>query len=220
MMIALHQIYSAPVVYCVVLNRKAKDALVTQDLVIDQPLQLLAISGSLRVASSNTAVLQALLAVAPANMTILLYEELAELPYFNPDLDREGDTPPTSVRALRERIGRADGLMICSPEYAHGVPGVLKNALDWLVSSLEFPGKLVALINISPRSTYVQASLSETLKTMSAALISDAAFTIPLPPDRRDVAAMLADAQIARALQVAIAAFSHAIVSGRSAADH
>jgi chromate reductase, NAD(P)H dehydrogenase (quinone) len=186
---------------------------------IDQPLQLLAISGSLRAASSNTAVLQALLAVAPANVTISLYEQLAELPYFNPDLDREGDTPPASVGELRERIGRADGLLICSPEYAHGVPGVLKNALDWLVSSLEFPGKPVALINISPRSIYVQASLSETLKTMSAALISDPAFTILLPSDRRDVAAMLADAQIAGALQAAIAAFVRAIASSHSASD-
>jgi len=192
---------------------------VTQDLVIDQQLQLLAISGSLRAASSNTAVLQTMAAVAPANVTISLYEQLAELPYFNPDLDREGDTPPTSVRALRERIGQTDGLLICSPEYAHGVPGVLKNALDWLVSSLEFPGKPVALINISPRSTYVQASLSETLKTMSAALISDPAFTIPLPPDRRDVAAMLGDAQITGALQAAIAAFARGIASSRSAGE-
>jgi len=189
---------------------------VTQAPAIDRTLQLLAISGSLRAASSNTAVLQALLAVAPANVTISLYEQLAELPYFNPDLDREGDTPPASVRELRERIGRADGVLICSPEYAHGVPGVLKNALDWLVSSLEFPGKPVALINISPRSTYVLASLSETLKTMSASLISDPSFTIPLPPNRRDVAAMLSDAQITDALQAAIAAFVRAIVSSRS----
>jgi len=189
---------------------------VTQDPAIDRTLQLLAISSSLRAASSNTAVLQALLAVAPANVTISLYDELAELPYFNPDLDREGDTPPASVRELRERIGRADGVLICSPEYAHGVPGVLKNALDWLVSSLEFPGKPVALINISPRSTYVLASLSETLKTMSASLISDPSFTIPLPPNRRDVAAMLSDAQITDALQAAIAAFVRAIVSSRS----
>ena len=158
-------------------------------------------------------------AVAPTGVTISLYDQPAELPYFNPDLDREGDTPPASVRALRERIGRADGLLICSPEYAHGVPGVLKNALDWLVSSLEFPGKPVALINISPRSTYVQASLSETLKTMSAALISDPSFTIPLPPDRRDVAAMLADEQITETLLAAIAAFVRAIVSSRSAGD-
>src|SRR6266511_5129865 len=181
-----------------------------------QPLHILAISGSLRSASSNTAVLQALSVLAPDDLVITMYEQLDGLPYFNPDLDGEGDTPPASVADLRAQVGRADGIVICSPEYAHGVPGVLKNALDWLVSSLEFPGKPVALINISPRSTYVLASLSETLKTMSASLISDPSFTIPLPPNRRDVAAMWSDAQITDALQAAIAAFVRAIVSSRS----
>jgi NAD(P)H-dependent FMN reductase len=173
---------------------------------------MLAISGSLRAASSNTAALQALAALAPDGVTIAIYNRLADLPYFNPDLDREGDTPPASVAELRAQIGRADGIVICSPEYAHGVPGVLKNALDWLVSSLEFPGKPVALLNISPRSTFVQASLAETLTTMSASLIVDESLTVPLPRDRRDVADMLADPQIAQALRAAIDACVRAIV--------
>ncbi len=172
-----------------------------------QPLHILAISGSLRAASSNTTVLQALSALAPPNVTISMYDQLADLPYFNPDLDREGDPPPASVAELRAQIGRADGLVICSPEYAHGVPGVLKNALDWLVSSLEFPSKPVALINISPRATHAQASLAETLATMSAALIADPAFTIALPRERRDLAGMLAGPDIAQALRAAIGAF-------------
>ena len=176
-----------------------------------QPIHIIAISGSLRAASSNTTVLHALAALAPDGMLITLYDQLDSLPYFNPDLDHEGDTPPASVADLRAQVGRADGLVICSPEYAHGVPGVLKNALDWLVSSLEFPGKSVALINISPRSTYVQASLAETLATMSAALIADPAFTIALPRDRRDVAGMLADPAIVQALHAALDALVDAI---------
>jgi NAD(P)H-dependent FMN reductase len=175
-----------------------------------QPTHILAISGSLRAASSNTFVLQALAALAPDGVTITLYDQLDSLPYFNPDLDREDDTPPASVADLRAQVGRADGIVICSPEYAHGVPGVLKNALDWLVSSLEFPGKPVALINISPRSTHAQASLAETLTTMSAALIADPAFTIALPRGR-DVAGMLADPAIAQALSAALAALAGAI---------
>src|SRR2546430_802254 len=107
---------------------------------------MLGISGSLRAVSSNTSVLQAIAAVAPAGVAITVYDRLADLPPFNPDLDREGDAPPAIVLDLRARIGAADALVISSPEYAHGVPGVLKNALDWLVSSLEFPGKPVALI--------------------------------------------------------------------------
>ncbi len=181
-----------------------------------QSIHMLAISGSLRAASSNTTVLKALAALVPDGVTVTLYNQLADLPYFNPDLDREGDLPPAVVADLRAQIGRAAGIIICSPEYAHGVPGVLKNALDWLVSSLEFPGKPVALINISPRSTHAQASLAETLVTMSASLITDPAFTIALPRDRRDVAGMLADPDIAQALRVAIDAFVRAIVLSRT----
>src|SRR4051812_45729397 len=96
-------------------------------------LHLLAISGSLRAASSNTTVLQALAALASDGVMITLYNQLDSLPYFTPDLDRGGATPPASVANLRAQVGRADGIIICSPEYAHGVPGVLKNALDWLV---------------------------------------------------------------------------------------
>ncbi len=183
---------------------------------VDQPLQLLAISGSLRATSSNTTVLHALRSVAPANVTITLYDRLGELPYFNPDLDGESATPPAPVGELRTLIGQADGLLISSPEYAHGVPGVLKNALDWLVSSLEFPGKPVALINISPRSTFVQASLSEILTTMSASLIADPAFTIALPRPGLDVASMLADPSLAQSLQAALAAFVQAIMVHRA----
>src|SRR6266508_3146001 len=160
----------------------------SQNLPMDQPLGLFAISGSLRSESSNTTVLHALQAVAPAGVIVSLYDGLGDLPYFNPDLDGETDTPPPSVGQLRTQIGQAEGLLISSPEYAHGVPGVLKNALDWLVSSLEFPGKPVALINISPRSTFVHASLTEILKTMSARLIAEASISVPLARNRVDVA--------------------------------
>ena len=183
----------------------------SQNLRIDRPLRLLGISGSLRSASSHTTVLHALQAIARTVVIVSLYDGLGDLPYFNPDLDGETDTPPAPVGQLRTQIGQADGLLISSPEYAHGVPGVLKNALDWLVSSLEFPGKPVALINISPRSTFVHASLSETLTTMSASLIVDPAFTIALPRKGLDVAGMLADPQVNQSLHAALDAFAHAI---------
>jgi chromate reductase, NAD(P)H dehydrogenase (quinone) len=173
---------------------------------MDRPLRILAISGSLRAASSNTAVLRAMAAMAPAGVAITLYDRLAGLPYFNPDLDGEGDTPPASVLDLRAHVGRSDGILISSPEYAHGVPGVLKNALDWLVSSFEFPGKPVALINLSPRSTFAQAALAETLRTMSASLIEDPTFAVPVRKGL-DEAGITADPEIARALRAAIDAF-------------
>src|SRR5471030_2736130 len=118
---------------------------------------ILAISGSLRRTSSNTAALQAAIRLAPPTMRIELYSALDELPFFNPDVDN--DDAPTAVREFRRRVGTADGLLICGPEYARGVAGVLKNALDWLVSSSEFPGKPVAVINASQRATHADAAL-------------------------------------------------------------
>jgi chromate reductase len=88
--------------------------------------------------------------LAPADMEAVLYDGLGRLPHFNPDLNQA--RPPVPVRALRHKVGRCNGLLICCPEYAHGVPGVMKNALDWLVTSVELPGKPVALINASPQA--------------------------------------------------------------------
>jgi NAD(P)H-dependent FMN reductase len=77
------------------------------------------------------------------------YEGLAGLPHFNPDDDEDGGPVPPAVADLRARVIAADGWVISSPEYAHGVPGSLKNALDWLVSCPELPGKPVLLLNAS-----------------------------------------------------------------------
>src|SRR3974390_3291675 len=106
-------------------------------------MRILAISGSLRAKSSTPAGRTAAARLAPAGMDIVLYSGLATLPHFNADLDT--DAPPEPVRALRGEIGSCAGLLISSPEYARGVAGTIKNALDWLVSSLEFPNKPVAL---------------------------------------------------------------------------
>lgn len=141
-------------------------------------MKIAAISGSLRAGSSNTAALLAAARLAPAGVEVILFEGIADLPFFNPDLD--GDDVPAPVGAMRELIGRVDGLLISSPEYARGVAGVLKNALDWLVGSHEFPGKPVALINTSPRATHALAALTLTLETMSARLDTEACVTLPL----------------------------------------
>src|SRR5688572_28949006 len=126
-------------------------------------IRLLTISGSLRSRSTNTEVLRALALLAPLWVTVRQYEGLATLPGFNPDLDGENMTPPAAVQDLRSEIANADAIVICSPEYAHGVPGSLKNALDWLVSVPDVVHKPTALVNVSPRSTHAQFSLAETL---------------------------------------------------------
>ena len=172
-------------------------------------MRLLAISGSLRAASSNTAVLVAANRLAPVGVTIELYGGLGELPHFNPDFDNE--RLPGVVARFRELIGKADGLLISSPEYARGVPGTLKNALDWLVASFEFPHKPVALINTSPRATDALASLTTTLETMSAQIVTEVSLTLPLLGMTLGADDIVARPEFAGPLRDALAAFARVI---------
>jgi chromate reductase len=172
-------------------------------------MRLLALSGSLRAASTNTAALEALRSLAPAGVEILIYRELGALPLFNPDDDEEA--APPAVTALRALVGSAAGLFIAAPEYAHGVPGAFKNALDWLVASDAFPGKPVALINTAPRSFHAQSALRETLATMSARLIPDAFVALPLTGKKVAADDIGANPRFAAALRAALDAFVEAI---------
>jgi NAD(P)H-dependent FMN reductase len=168
-------------------------------------MRILAISGSLRAISFNTAAVQAAAAVAPADVEIVVYTELGNLPHFNPD--RDGDEPPGIVKALRREVGLSDGLLIAAPEYAHGLPGSFKNVLDWLVSCVEFPGKPVALVNTSQRAIHAQGQLREIISTMSARLIDSASITLPLMGRNLDAAGILADPELSAQLQGAVVAF-------------
>jgi NAD(P)H-dependent FMN reductase len=179
-----------------------------------QPLRVLAISGSLRRLSSNTALVHAIAALAPVGVEVRLYVQLAELPLFNPDLD--GDQPPAAVAQFRSELDACAAVLISSPEYAHGVPGALKNALDWIVGSGELAGKPVALVNASPRATYAQASLSETLRVMSADLIDAASMTVPLDGRHLDAAGIVADAELSRVIRSVLTALARAASSGPS----
>jgi chromate reductase, NAD(P)H dehydrogenase (quinone) len=178
-------------------------------------MKIIAISGSLRVGSGNTAVLRAATRLAPAGVSIELFDGIADLPFFNPD--DEGERLPASVGAMRDVIGTADGLLISSPEYARGVAGVMKNALDWLVGSFEFPNKPVALINTSPRATHALAALTLTLETMSARLVPDAFLTLPLLGTVNDEESIVANADFAEPLRQAIARFAAGIETLRQA---
>src|SRR5271155_5915280 len=122
-------------------------------------MRLLAISGSLRRASTNTAALEALARLAPEGVKVLVYRDLAKLPPFNPDDDVEDRPKPGPVETLRILVGASDAIVIAAPEYAHGVPGALKNALDWLVASDAVPGQPIALINAAPRALHAQEAL-------------------------------------------------------------
>jgi NAD(P)H-dependent FMN reductase len=173
-------------------------------------MKILAISGSRRAASSNTALLEAAKDLTPSGVNVELWPGMGLLPHFNPDLDVDdpADLPPP-VRDLRQCVGDADALLFSTPEYAHGLPGSFKNALDWLVRSTEFPGKAAAIMNPSARSVHAQEQLLLVLSTMSARLTQPPTFTIQLP--RRDMTAadIVADPALAAAIRLALTHLGH-----------
>lgn len=176
-----------------------------------RPLLVLAISGSLRAASTNTALLRACMLLAPPDMRLVLAEGIDLLPHFNADLDTE--TPPAAVIKWRAQIGSADALLIASPEYARGVPGTIKNALDWLAGSADIVDKPVALINGSPRATIAQESLAVTLGTVSAKVVAPQAYLAPIagiaPAPEVIAADPLLAAPLRRALDDLLRAIRH-----------
>jgi len=147
-----------------------------------QSLVVLGISGSLRKQSSNTRLLAYVGGLMPAGTTFRIYDGLAALPHFSPDIDGDEDPVNEAVQQWREALRAADACVICTPEYARGVPGSLKNALDWIVSSGEFMNKPTAVISASPHpdggSTALH-SLIGTLKMMSAAIPEGATLALP-----------------------------------------
>ena len=174
------------------------------------PRRVLCLSGSLRRVSSNTAALEAAHRLAPATLELLGYIGLGELPLFNPDNDVE--PLPASVLALRDAVGRADALLIACPEYAHGVPGAFKNLLDWLVGSLEFPGKPVLLLNTAARGSYhAQEALDEILRTMSAQLLATQPCAVSLPGAGCTTEQVLASAERCAELRAALAILVEAL---------
>jgi NAD(P)H-dependent FMN reductase len=172
------------------------------DVVNTTDVRVLAISGSLRRGSSNTALIHTAVRMAPPAVNVSIYSQLERLPPFNPDLDTE--VLPAAVHEFRGALQSCDAVLISSPEYAHGVPGVLKNALDWVVSSGEFVGKPVALVNASARATHAWNSLLETLTVMSARVIREASITVPLDGRRLDADGIARDMELASLLLAAL----------------
>jgi len=109
------------------------------------------------------------------------------------------------------QVGAADAILISSPEYAHGVPGALKNALDWLVGGVECYRKPVGLLNASLVATHAHASLTETLTTMAANVVAAACVTIPIAGKNLEVPGIVADPELAAALRSALAALADAV---------
>jgi NAD(P)H-dependent FMN reductase len=139
--------------------------------------RVLAICGSTRQTSSNLFLMKAIREIFADTVDFRFYLSIAAIPHFNPDLDN--DNPPSEVLAFRRLLRESDGVLICTPEYAMGVPGTLKNALDWTVSSCEFSHKPAALITASLSGEKSHASLMETLKVIESDITDGSNIVIP-----------------------------------------
>lgn len=170
-------------------------------------IDIIAISGSLRAASTNSALVAALAANAPDDCRVEIYDGVGRLPIFNPD-DEGERTPPEAARLI-EMITRADGVIVSCPEYAHGVPGGMKNALDWLVSRDAAVGKPAMLVHASPRSLYARAALAEVMRTMSFAMHEETALEIALLGKKpAEMEAILSEDANRQAMRDAVQGFS------------
>jgi chromate reductase, NAD(P)H dehydrogenase (quinone) len=150
--------------------------------IVSASWRLLLVSGSLRAASTNTAVLRTAVEVAPPETSATVFDGLARLPYFNPDDDTDPLVP--AVAELRSAIDAADGLLVSTPEYAGALPGSFKNLLDWLVGGVEISCKPTGWINASLSSTAAagaHASLRTVLGYVDADVVEAACAHIPVP---------------------------------------
>ena len=172
-------------------------------------MRVLGISGSLRRDSHNRRLLRAAASALPSGAELVEWNGLAGLPAFDED---EENSPPESVRELLEAIESADVLLIVTPEYNASVPGALKNALDWLVGSVEFPGTAVGLLTTSSASVHAPAQLAEVLATMDARLVDGASATVALLGRPLDGAGIAADPALAAAVRGAVTALARAAV--------
>jgi chromate reductase, NAD(P)H dehydrogenase (quinone) len=167
---------------------------------LSQPI--LAISGSLRRDSVNTAALRAAaVAAARDGIGVRIDDSPRALPHFNPDLEA---FPPRAVRRFRQACADAGGLLLAVPEYTFGIPGAFKNALDWLVGSGSLYAKPIALLNLAPsgRGAYVREALTDVLRAHQADV---AHYHVPITQGDRDRTGEIGNARIAEELGTVVA---------------
>lgn len=158
----------------------------------------MAISGSTRYLSSNEAILKFIANHYSESLDVELYAGIAELPHFNPDLDDE--SIPLSVQGLRKRIEEADGVLICTPEYIFSLPGALKNAIEWTVSTTVFSDKPTALIVASGLGEKAYESLHLIMTTVGAKIGKQASLLIQGARSKFNSQGKIADESVLRGI--------------------
>jgi chromate reductase len=147
----------------------------------DHPIQILGISGSLRSNSSATAVLNVVAGLMPARVNFTIFDGLGAIPAFN-----DSDNIPGPAENFIQLITNADAVFFCIPEYAFGVPGALKNALDWTVSSIAFPNKPVALITAASGGEKAHAAFIQILTALNTTFLKETTLLIPFIRSKLD----------------------------------
>ncbi len=177
----------------------------------DGKSKIVAVCGSIRGVSTNLDILKFIGKLLAKDADFTIYDGLADLPPFNPDFDVESTNYQNAgVDKWRKLLRAADGVIFCTPEYAHGVPGVLKNALDWVVSSGELVDKPTLVITASPSEfggEKAMASLLQTLRVMTAKIAENGALMIPFVKKKLDENGDISDAQTIEAINSMLNAF-------------
>ena len=145
----------------------------------------------------------------PSEIKYTIYDGLRNIPAFDPGIDN--DNPPATVAGLRDRISRAGGIIICTPEYAFGVPGALKNALDWTVSSGSFSGKPTALITASTGGENAHEAMIKILGAIDAKLSPETMLLIQFVRSKMDSAGNIIDPNTFQKLQNLIEIFINSL---------
>jgi chromate reductase len=166
---------------------------------------ILAISGSLKRSSINSAVLRAAtLAAARARVVVDIDDSVRQLPHFDPDLE---GMPPDVVLRFRARCKSADGLVLAVPEYAFGIPGSFKNALDWTVGSGALYRKPVALLDVAPpgRGMHARQALDHVLRALDADVTHH---SVPIAPRECDANGEISHTKTLDELQAVVVALA------------
>jgi chromate reductase len=171
--------------------------------------KILGISGSLRAKSTNLRIIENIAAMYADQINVTIYDGLACLPHFNPDL--ESDAPVREVADFRQQIRTADGILICTPEYVFSIPGALKNALEWTVGTSDFAGKPTALITASSLGEKTHESLFLVLKTIEARITERAALLISGARTKINSTGKLADDATIEAINLLMESFLRTI---------
>jgi chromate reductase len=184
-------------------------------------LHLVGFAGSLRRESFNRALLAAARQLAPVGMTIDVVE-IGQLPFYNADVEREGD--PMSVAGFQAALQAADGVLIATPEYNTGIPGVLTNAIDWasrLPGRAPLTGKPVALMGASPGqigTARAQVHLRQILGHVHARVLPPPEVLLARAHEKFDAQRRLTDEAARKVLATLLDRFARWIYRERAAA--